>query len=53
MTFEINREQLIDILEDCSAPCSGSCKKTDSCPFSAECLFYFTGEKCGSQLEQE
>lgn len=53
MTFEISREQLIDILEDCPEPCNGPCRSTDSCPFSAECLFYFTGEECGSQLEQE
>lgn len=48
MTFEISRKQLIDLIEYCERPC-----EICDCPFVDECIFYCTGEKRGSQLEQE
>jgi hypothetical protein len=30
---------------------SGSDEKCKDCPLNLECLYYFTGEKCGSTLE--
>lgn len=45
----LTNEQILFIIEEVceSAYCM------DDCPFQKECLYYYTGEKCGSCLEKE
>lgn len=47
----LTNQQIKFVLElmDCFAVKNVHCNK---CPFEKECVYYFTGEKCGSCLEQ-
>lgn len=53
MTFNITTEQLINFIEKCNANPDSDMHCENDCPFFTECLHYFTGEECGSLLEQE
>ena len=46
----LTNDEIIYILENvCNCTeCRNLC-----CPLADECLYYFTGEKCGSALEEE
>jgi len=48
---ELTNAEVKFIVENCD--CESNNKTCSSCPLSAECLYYYTGEKCGSCLEKE
>lgn len=45
----LSNEEIIFIIENV---CDQGRKCLDDCPLAAECLYYYTGEKCGSALEK-
>lgn len=46
----LTNEEIIFIIENV---CEQGRKCLDNCPLAAECLHYFTGEDCGSALEND
>ena len=46
----LTNEEIIFIIENV---CEEGRKCFKNCPFTKECLYYYTGEKCGSALERQ
>lgn len=44
----LTNDEIIALLENCGV---AVCNK--NCPLAKECLYYYTGEECGSALESE
>lgn len=45
--------EIIQIVENCTTDDATNTYCEAYCPLFKECYYYYTGEKCGSALEQE
>ena len=46
----LTNEEIIQLIEQCGV---AVCEKVPNCPLKDECLHYYTGENCGSALEEK
>lgn len=47
----LTNEEIIYLIDEVCTRITKNSQVCDNCPLAAECLHYFTGENCGSTLE--
>ena len=50
MSKTLTNDEIIKIISRCGGCSDG---RVENCPLDAECLYYYTGEKCDSCLEKD